>query len=357
MEKITKNISLGIVGISFLISSPLITGYVLKTTAVEEKKPVKTAFVAEETSEPTETTEITETKATQPAAEFSSEQEKSTEPVETVPLEPGSKFVKSDKSYFDDALFIGDSRMVDIRDYGTFEKSSFLCAVGLSTYKVTGDRIVDGDTLSRKCNERDFGKVYIMLGLNEVADSPESFRDGMVQLMEEVRQYEPEALIFLMANLHVTSAYSANNPSESNERINMFNEVLEELCDDEKVFYLDVNPLFDDEDGSLPEDLTGDGVHPYATCYPDWCDWLCEHTVTEQSQLAAAPGMNFGQAIESLKNNQFVSRKAWNDENIFLKLDSSSEETRIQKQTADGKIVTWVASQEDMLATDWFILE
>lgn len=93
--------------------------------------------------------------------------------------------------------------------------------------------------------------------------------------------------------------------------------------------------------------------------------------------------MNFGQAIEALKEGKRVSREGWNGKGMFLFLlpagfipakaihDPALKEV-IEKEvggeifealgsirmfTADKKILTgWLASQTDMLAEDWNIL-
>ena len=55
--------------------------------------------------------------------------------------------------------------------------------------------------------------------------------------------------------------------------------------------------------------------------------------------------MNFGQAIEALKNGKKVARVGWNGKGMFLK-------------TADNKLVIgWLASQTDMFAEDWDVVE
>jgi hypothetical protein len=91
--------------------------------------------------------------------------------------------------------------------------------------------------------------------------------------------------------------------------------------------------------------------------------------------------MNFGQAIEALKEGKKVSRTGWNGKNMYLWLkpattiksdwckdpmlkeivDSNGGETEalgtICMKTADNKILTgWLASQTDMLSEDWIIL-
>ena len=44
-----------------------------------------------------------------------------------------------DASYFDDALFIGDSRTVGLKEYGTLNNATFFANTGLSIYDATSD--------------------------------------------------------------------------------------------------------------------------------------------------------------------------------------------------------------------------
>ena len=87
--------------------------------------------------------------------------------------------------------------------------------------------------------------------------------------------------------------------------------------------------------------------------------------------------LNFGDALMLLKNGQKVARLGWNGKGMFLFLVPGSvfkvnrppllgiypEATEISycphidMRTADGKIVPWLASQTDVLAEDWVIVE
>lgn len=86
--------------------------------------------------------------------------------------------------------------------------------------------------------------------------------------------------------------------------------------------------------------------------------------------------MNFGQALELLKDGKQVAREGWNGKGMFLFLVPGStfkanrapllgiypEGTEINylphidMKTADGKVVPWLASQSDVLADDWIWL-
>lgn len=72
--------------------------------------------------------------------------------------------------------------------------------------------------------------------------------------------------------------------------------------------------------------------------------------------------MNFGQAIETLKQGKKVARAGWNGKGMYLELqrpDAHSKMTLpyIYMYTAQGDNVPWLASQTDMLSEDWVTVE
>lgn len=93
--------------------------------------------------------------------------------------------------------------------------------------------------------------------------------------------------------------------------------------------------------------------------------------------------MNFGQALEELKQGNKVARHGWNGKGMFVYLVTGNEisvpnlrnealkhvgmnratadkvkiNSHIDMQAADGSIVVgWLASQTDMLAEDWEVI-
>ena len=86
---------------------------------------------------------------------------------------------------------------------------------------------------------------------------------------------------------------------------------------------------------------------------------------------------SFGSAISAMKMGKKVAREGWNGKGMFLFLVAGStfkvnrapllgiypEGTEINycphvdMRTADGKIVPWLASQTDILAEDWQIVD
>lgn len=72
--------------------------------------------------------------------------------------------------------------------------------------------------------------------------------------------------------------------------------------------------------------------------------------------------MNFGDAIQALKNGKRVARAGWNGKNMYLELQRPDEHSKmtlpyIYMRTVQGEFVPWLASQTDVLSDDWITVE
>ncbi len=87
--------------------------------------------------------------------------------------------------------------------------------------------------------------------------------------------------------------------------------------------------------------------------------------------------MTFSDALTAMKDGKKIARTGWNGEGMFLFLVPGStfhasrppllglyaEGTTVEygahidMKTTDGKVVPWVASQTDLLASDWEVAE
>lgn len=87
--------------------------------------------------------------------------------------------------------------------------------------------------------------------------------------------------------------------------------------------------------------------------------------------------MDFGSALQEVKNGKRVSREGWNGKDMFIFLVPGSQfqvnrppllgiypegteinyHAHIDMRTADGQIVPWLASQTDLLADDWGLVD
>ena len=111
----------------------------------------------------------------------------------------------------------------------------------------------------------------------------------------------------------------------------------------------------------------------YKVRYPDGYESWSPKDVFEEA-YRPTDCMSFGLAIEAMKKGKKVARRGWNGKNQHIELA-----TRISYMTADGTFVNveheaignkaiafcgtsgvqmgWLASQADMLADDWEVVE
>lgn len=203
-----------------------------------------------------------------------------------IPAEEESKFQTVERDYFDDALFVGDSRTMGLMEYGNLENASFFADSGMSVYGLALKKItIPGKgkmTFDQVLEERQYGKIYLMLGMNELGYRFETTKARFEQTVEKIHAAQPEAIIYLCANMHVTKEQSEKDEIYNNTNVNLINEVIEALADDQQFIYLDVNELFDDEEGYLNEEYTSDAFHVLGKYYEDWVDWLCTKAIIQE---------------------------------------------------------------------------
>lgn len=219
----------------------------------------------------------------EPGAADKAEEAGTEEVGKTTEAEGAPEFYHADVSYFDDALFIGDSRTVGLYEYGGLGNAEVFAHSGMSIYKVFNEEfeLQSGEmtTLETALQTRRFGKVYIMLGINELGYDFAQTVERFSEVIALIRQLQPEALIFIQANLHITNKKSEESDLFNNTNINHFNQAVGELADGKQIFYLDVNPLYDDEQGGLSEEFTTDHAHILGKYYVEWVDFILQNAV------------------------------------------------------------------------------
>lgn len=72
-----------------------------------------------------------------------------------------------------------------------------------------------------------------------------------------------------------------------------------------------------------------------------------------------AANQSFGTALSILKIGRKVAREGWNGKGQFIALQTPDENSKMNLpylyiSTVEGKLVPWLASQTDLLASDWY---
>ena len=196
-------------------------------------------------------------------------------------LVPESEAV--DDSYFDDAVFIGNSRTEGLKMYSGLTKATFITEVGLTVKTIFTDYCDISGGYKNLCfselESREFSKVYIMLGMNELGWVYESvFKEDYGKIIDKIREINPDAKIYIQSIIPVSKWKDSNDTTYTIYNVDRLNTQLRALADEKEVHYVDVAEGLMDEEGYLPYEATLDGVHLVPEYCVKWLDYLKTHT-------------------------------------------------------------------------------
>lgn len=280
--------------LTFVIAFPVITVKLVSAEQEKKARQEELAQVADTEREPLETAAGTEESST----EKSGTDKAGTEQTDTVKDKTDTKadkaaadtgqegkFTTEDISYFSDALFIGDSRTVGLSEYADLGDADVFATIGLSSFKLFETQVdmpgYGKETLDEVLSQKNYGKIYLMLGINELGYPHASIEKQYREVVEKIREKQPDAILFLEASLHVSKAKSDSDSLYNNANIDWLNGVVESLCDQKQTYYIDVNELFDDGAGNLDAQYTSDDAHPLGKYYAQWAEWILTKAIVK----------------------------------------------------------------------------
>jgi len=217
--------------------------------------------------------------------------EKDEEPEEASLVVPETAAVED--TYFDDAVFLGDSRTEGLFLYSGIKSGTPFTAVGATVESVFSKQTFQTENggkvpLLDAMADRDCGKIYIMLGVNELGWSKiQNYHDQYAKLIDRLRADHPEAKIALQSLPPVSAKQDEKKTYVNNERIKAYNEVIRTLAEEKACYFLDVAACLTGGDGVLPVKQTTDGVHFNKAGCRTWLSYLRTHSL-EDDAIAAA---------------------------------------------------------------------
>lgn len=252
------------------------------------------------TEEVTQATEEQTSEAT--SEEVTETQEETTEKAEEASASEESpvtyEYIQVDDSYFNDAVFIGDSISYGFELYVTEKRANGETILGEAQFLTSGslsygnslwdvsDESVHPTYNGEKMKLEDAiaqikpGKIFILLGTNDVAlygvEQTIANADTEISRMLEA---SPGADIFIMST---TPKYS---PAESdvdgalnNADIDALNVAMRQFAVEKGYNFMNIAPLFKDETGGLAADYCSDkegmGIHFTSAAYDIWLNFL-----------------------------------------------------------------------------------
>ena len=190
--------------------------------------------------------------------------------------------------YFDDALFVGDSITEGIKLYDVMNNATVLSDVGVNLNSLYTKEVIeaaDGRKIPIMEASANYnpGKIYLLMGINSIADDEESFRAAYGRVVDTLITQHPDAIVYIQSILPVTAAYEARpNAVADNAKIDRYNAIIKELAAEKGVYYLNVAEIFKDADGCLYASASPkDGIHFGSAWYRKWFDYLRTHGVEE----------------------------------------------------------------------------
>ena len=208
---------------------------------------------------------------------------------EEMPWTPVQESEPVDDSYFDDVAFVGDSRTDGFRLYSGLERGTYFCVTGETVASATDMenwKTEDGRkiSLADAVAAADCGKIYLMLGVNELGwNGTDIFGSHAENLLRRLQADHPDAEIVVQSLLPVSAEQDAKGSYVNNQRILAYNQVWMELAEETGCDYVNIAEAVTGEDGCLPAEMSFDGVHLNRAGCHAWLDYLRTHSVGQPS--------------------------------------------------------------------------
>ena len=198
-------------------------------------------------------------------------------------------------SWFDDAVFVGDSVTLKLNYFceanpEALGKAQFFCAGSLGYasalweldredavhpyYKGENHLVEDCVQLTGAI------KVFVMLGMNDIGlNGVDGAMESARQLIGNLRAKSDGAQLYIQSVTPIMEGHEYDDLN--NELIRSFNEKLLSFCEKENYRYMDIYSLMADKDGFLRADYCGDeeaqGIHFTDMACSIWANYLKEN--------------------------------------------------------------------------------
>ena len=205
-------------------------------------------------------------------------------PVPEAPPEPTPtpRPERVEDDWFADAAFFGNSILDGLHSFGGLQYGSFFAGTSASVLNVETMRnasLADGTpaTLMDALLEKQYSKIYVLLGINELGFNVGSFTELYAGLLASIAENEPNAEIFVMSLTPITERRNNSEDLFTKDKVLAFNAAIRAMVEEQGYTYLDLYPAFADENGWLPAEKSSDGVHFTAAAYREMAEFLRTH--------------------------------------------------------------------------------
>ncbi len=186
------------------------------------------------------------------------------------------KTISVNDSYFEDALFIGDSILKGFKSFASPYPDNVIAELnaGLDQIFLNKDIYFTSPTIQttlwKAIDEviEDVGhepsKIYVMLGTNGIPGYENEKSIGFYEdLIIKLKEKFSDEVIYICAVTPITSELSEQrSPDFTSSKLDDFNNKLFELCKNQSVYFLQTDEDLKDSSGNLSSEYdAGDGMH------------------------------------------------------------------------------------------------
>lgn len=192
-------------------------------------------------------------------------------------------------SYFDDAIFLGDSLIKGFDDSDTYLSEAMVCGYkGMSPDQVVMKTKMEHhergyEVILDILAEKQPKKLYILTGTNNMSaiNNEDFFIKYYGMMLDEIKAVLPDnSIIYIQSLPPVLEGISKAKPGLSLDRLESVNNRLVALAKEKGVYYIDLWPVLANENKFLKTEFAlEDGIHMNAEGYEIWRDWLLTHTI------------------------------------------------------------------------------
>lgn len=184
-------------------------------------------------------------------------------------------------SAYNNALLIGDSRTEGFKLYSGVKNATYFCMKAISIDKIIeGKKInINGSNSSvyDLLNSATYDKVIVSVGLNELGWTHiEKFIEDYGKLVDDIKQKQPNATIYLQAILPVSKKKDDTDKIYNNAQIYWYNENIIKLASDKGVQFINPAAAVVDSNGYLVDGATRDGVHLNSEYCKAWAKYMAQ---------------------------------------------------------------------------------
>ena len=171
------------------------------------------------------------------------------------------------KVLFNEDLFVGDSLTDSLSFYEILEDKNVIAKLGLTL--IGGKKELDNIVEANPSN------IYLMFGMNDILRKIDGkqFADEYAEFIQSIQEKLPNSNIYVQSIPPVLSHVKKKKPLLSNENIDKFNEALITMCKEENVNFLDLRPIFSENENLIEPD----GIHLKYKFYNLWLNYIIDN--------------------------------------------------------------------------------